>query len=106
MPNKIIKKRKLNKYIDYLLYILEHKYNVFKIAFRKGHYLHAFTHDLSKFSPSEFFGYAKYFYEDKTKNELKFSYCWLHHHHYNKHHWDYWVNGDGSVVEIPRKYLE
>jgi hypothetical protein len=50
------------KYIKYLLYILEHKNNVFKACWKRGLYLHAFTHDLSKFLPDEFFPYANWFY--------------------------------------------
>lgn len=46
----------------YLLYVLEHKKNVFKVCWKRGMYLHAFTHDLSKFLPSEFFPYAERFY--------------------------------------------
>ena len=52
----------MDKYIKYFLYILEHKKNVFKMCWKKGLYLHAFTHDLSKFLPDEFFPYANWFY--------------------------------------------
>ena len=52
----------MNKYWKYLLYVLEHKKNVFKTCWKRGLYLHALTHDLSKFMPDEFIPYARYFY--------------------------------------------
>lgn len=58
----------MNKYIKYLLYVLEHKKNVFKTCWNKGLYLHAFTHDLSKFRPSEFIPYARYFYDESINS--------------------------------------
>ena len=45
-------------YYEYLKYVLEHKKNVFKTCRKRGLKLHALTHDLSKFSPSEFIPYA------------------------------------------------
>jgi hypothetical protein len=68
-------------------------------------FLHAFTHDLSKFNPVEFIPYAKYFYGLKT-NHNKFNLAWLHHQHKNKHHWNFWVHGDGQVEEMPLKYVK
>jgi hypothetical protein len=49
-------------YLKYLLYVLEHKWNVGIECLKMGMPLHALTHDLSKFRPSEFIPYAKYFY--------------------------------------------
>lgn len=42
-----------------------------KLAGKRGLYLHAFTHDLSKFLPSEFIPYAKWFYGE---NGIKLKY--------------------------------
>lgn len=107
----------MNKYIKYLLYVLEHKKNVFKTCWSKGLYLHAFTHDLSKFRPSEFIPYARYFYGSyppnallkdigykniKTKEKIKedFEKAWQLHYSRNKHHPEYWSDG-----KIPHKYI-
>jgi len=49
-------------YWEYFKYIMEHKKNVFKVAWKEKMYMHAFTHDLSKFHPKEFFAYADWFY--------------------------------------------
>lgn len=107
----------MNKYIKYLLYVLAHKKNVFKTCWSKGLYLHAFTHDLSKFRPSEFIPYARYFYGNyppnallkdigykdiKTKEEVKreFEKAWELHYKRNKHHPEHWI---GEIM--PRKYI-
>lgn len=97
---------------------MEHKKNVFIECWDKGLYLHAFTHDLSKFLPSEFIPYARYFYGNyppnvllkdigykniKTKESIKedFNKAWEHHYKHNKHHWNYWIG-----EEMPEKYIK
>ena len=107
----------MRKYIKYLLYILEHKKSVFKTCWNKGLYSHAFTHDLSKFRPSEFIPYARYFYGDYPPNALlkdighkniktremikeKFNKAWELHYKRNKHHPEYWKGRD-----MPYKYI-
>ena len=108
-------------YLKYLNYILEHKKNVFKVAWKDKMYLHAFTHDLSKFSPKEFVAYANWFhgdygvnlgkclveshlhYKDYLLNKSKFEKAWQHHKDKNKHHWNYW---DERNLPIPIKYIK
>ena len=119
----------MGKYLDYTKYVLEHKKNVFKTCWKRGLYIHAFTHDLSKFSPSEFFPYAEWFYgeygtkfkvtddtpiEDIVKHkdtEEKFNRAWEHHYEHNKHHWEHWCYDwdeyyDGAFVELEHCKLE
>ena len=93
-------------YWKYFLYILEHKKNVGIECFKMGMPIHAITHDLSKFLPSEFIGYAKYFYGNKEKYKKDFDSAWLLHQHRNKHHWDYWVKSDTHPVSMPKKYVK
>jgi len=90
-----------------------------------GVYWRGITHDLSKFLPSEFIPYAKYFYGDyginnkcpakwlsrtvmKVKND--FDFAWLLHQKRNKHHWQYWIlredDGDTKIFEITNKYTK
>lgn len=92
--------------LKYLFYVLEHKWNVFKISIRKGYYWHALTHDLSKFSGSEFWSYAGYFYKDKEKYKHRFEMAWRHHYFNNKHHCQHWLNIKGEPMDIPDKYIE
>lgn len=113
-----------NIYWQYFKYVMEHKKNVFIECWKERLYLHAFTHDMSKFLPCEFIPYAKYFYgEDGVELEKSWSYeainngrsclsnnylkckhsferAWMHHYLHNKHHWDYWME-----EYIPHKYL-
>lgn len=99
----------MGKYIEYTKYVLEHKKNVFKTCWKSGLYLHAFMHDMSKFSPSEFPAYADWFNGEygvkfnsnftepsevaklvhEEKKEL-FDLAWQHHFEHNKHHWKHW----------------
>jgi hypothetical protein len=112
------------KYLKYLHYLLRHKYYVGIECLKKGLFLRAFTHDISKFSPDEFLPYMNYFYgnghdikrgRDKTgyykptdTGDKAFDFAWLLHQKRNKHHWQWWVlpeDGGGiKVLEMPLKY--
>jgi len=116
-------------YINYLKYILEHKKNVFIECWKDKQYIHAFTHDLSKFLPTEFIPYAEWFYgyhgvkleKDYNKEQLNngmsnlsrnylecknnFNKAWEHHYKNNKHHWNYWIDNNGVALDIPLKYI-
>jgi len=122
-------------YIKYLKYVLEHKKNVFiecmilakqywnEKYFKKSNrkaarelVIHAFTHDLSKFSLKEFNPYARKFYGDypsltdpkfgqytgkfKEDIEIDFDKAWEHHYKVNKHHPEHWIGKD-----MPMKYI-
>lgn len=50
-------------------------------------------HDQSKFSGSEFFGYAMHFQGGGAPDS--FARAWLHHIHCNPHHWQHWLFADG-----------
>ena len=96
---------KIKPYYNYLKYILEHKKNVFKTCWKRKLYLHAITHDLSKFSPQEFIPYANYFYISKEKYKNEFYKAWEHHYKNNPHHWDYWLDEKGIPQRMDSKYL-
>ncbi len=115
-------------YWKYLKYVLKHKWYVFVECCKLGIPLRGLLHDLSKFLPSEFIPYARYFYgnypetltvyektyhwEMKTKAAIEqdFDLAWLKHQKRNKHHWQYWIlkcdNGDIKVLEMPLKYCK
>lgn len=97
----------LKIYWKYLKYVLEHKKNVFIECWHKGLYIHAVTHDLSKFMPSEFFPYAKYDFQNPKNNTEKakedFKKAWQHHKDKNKHHWNYWSERN---LKMPAKYIK
>ena len=69
-------------------------------------------HDLSKYSDQEFHAYAQHFDGGGCPNE--FAIAWLHHIHYNEHHWQHWMFPDGyspkdsnvenGVIEMPEHF--
>ena len=89
--------------LKYFLYVLKHKYYVFIECIKLGIPWRGITHDLSKFIPSEFFPYARYFggnikkgrdkgyYSAGTTTDSNFNYAWFLHQNRNNHHWQYWV---------------
>jgi len=92
-----------------------HRALVRKYCFRLGLYWQGLTHDLSKYSPAEFWAGVKYFQGDHSPNDQQrkehgFSAAWLHHKGRNRHHFEYWTdyqqdgNGIGGV-EMPAKYV-
>ena len=68
-------------------------------------------HDLSKYSPIEFFESARYWTHGKSPitvaRELNgYSRAWLHHRGRNTHHWAYWADNfsEGLIVHcMPQK---
>lgn len=109
----------MEKYWNYLKYLLEHKKNVGIECLKMGMPIHAITHDLSKFLPSEFIPYARYFYDTKkdkkydkkTETDSNFQAGWCHHQKRNKHHWNYWVsvtrvNDAQRPIPMPYKYVK
>ena len=81
-----------------------HRYLVARGCFAVGLYYQGLTHDLSKYSPSEFLVGARYYQGDRSPNNAEredkgYSSAWLHHKGRNKHHYEYWI--DYSAVEIP-----
>ena len=92
-----------------------HRALVRKYCFRLGLYWQGLTHDLSKYSPVEFWTGAKYFQGDHSPNDAQrkaegYSASWMHHKGRNRHHFEFWtdysLDGSGIVgVEMPKKYV-
>ncbi len=55
-------------------------------------------HDISKYSEHEFVQYRQYFYpcNNTEKDEELMESAWKHHYTTNRHHWEYWINDDGT----------
>ncbi len=97
--------------------ITHHKYLVMKGCFKVGLYKQGILHDMSKYSPSEFWVGIKYYQGNRSPNNAEreaigYSSAWLHHKGRNKHHYEYWI--DYSIKEIsggmtpapmPNKYI-
>ena len=92
-----------------------HRLIVMAGCFRVGLYWQGLTHDLSKYSPTEFLQGARYYQGVRSPNaaerEVKgYSEAWMHHKGRNKHHYEYWtdMNMERRVYEsvpMPRRYL-
>lgn len=98
----------MKKHLQYLNYLVRHKWFVAAACFRRGLYWQGVVHDLSKFRPREWLPYAEFFYGTE-KNRNAFDRAWLDHQHANPHHWQHWVlrndNGSTVVLEMPEKYV-
>ena len=96
--------------------ITYHKYLVCKSCFKVGLYWQGLTHDLSKYSPTEFKVGLKYYQGTRSPNnaereDIGYSSAWLHHKGRNKHHYEYWIDYSARVeggmlpVPMPKKYI-
>lgn len=100
------------KFFGHLKTILVHKWWVFYYCCRCGIPWQGFIHDISKFSPVEFWEGVKYYSGtdspiNASKAENGYSKAWLHHKGRNKHHYEYWQdNFDSGTthLDMPIKY--
>ncbi len=86
--------------------ITRHKRLVRQGCFAVGLYRQGLMHDMSKYSPSEFWVGAKYYQGTRSPNNAEredrgYSSAWLHHKGRNKHHYEYWI--DYSLHNIEAK---
>lgn len=85
--------------------ITKHRHKVIAHCIRAGIPLRGFLHDLSKYSPTEFFRGAKYYKGTKSPNvgereEKGYSEAWLHHKGRNRHHFEYWTDYSAEKRKI------
>ncbi|MDR1018575.1 MAG: DUF5662 family protein [Lachnospiraceae bacterium] len=100
--------------------ITKHRWLVRKGCFAVGLYWQGLTHDLSKYSLTEFIPGAKYYQGFRSPNNKQrelydYSSAWLHHKGRNRHHYEYWtdyglsrgVSGESIIVgkEMPIRFV-
>lgn len=95
--------------------ITTHRHKVIQHCFRAGIPIQGLFHDLSKYSPSEFWVGVKYYQGYRSPNEGEreaygFSKAWMHHKGRNKHHFEYWTDYNIetkvlSPVKMPMRYV-
>ncbi|WP_165043912.1 DUF5662 family protein [Adlercreutzia sp. ZJ138] len=96
--------------------ITRHRTLVMRHCFKAGLYWQGLTHDLSKYSPTEFKIGVRYYQGDKSPNAAErhdkgYSEAWMHHKGRNKHHFEYWIDlpcERGAALEgkrMPPRYL-
>lgn len=102
------------KMFKHLKVVMTHRYYVRKFCFKCKLYRQGLLHDLSKYSPTEFFSSVKYFTGnrspiDNEKDVKGYSLAWFHHKGRNPHHWEYWIDNVGTrkntPARIPYKYV-
>ena len=115
------------RHLNYLKYVLRHKWFVFLAGLGEVPLWILILHDWDKFLPDEWFPYANYFYGNlptekeartaylvgivpytRERCEADFDKSWLLHQNRNKHHWQYWVlledDGGTKVLPMPEPY--
>ena len=98
--------------------ITEHRHLVCRYCLRLGLIRQGLLHDLSKYSPEEFWRGARYYQgyrspNDAERAETGMSLAWLHHKGRNMHHFEYWIdwqlNPEGGVYyagnKMPMRYV-
>lgn len=111
--NKNEYKITLKKIWIHLSTICKHKYWVLKYCHMCGITWQGIKHDLSKFSPTEFWTNVKYAIPGKSPIDVQkelfgFSMAWQHHKGNNPHHYEFWMDkfDDGCyVTRMPYKYV-
>ena len=102
----------LKNIVKHFILVTKHRLLVFKLCIKAGIPWRGFVHDLSKYSPTEFFESAKYYNGHRSpitvcREQNGYSKAWLHHKSKNKHHAEYWIDrfkGENVYVVVPFKY--
>lgn len=100
----------LKNFFAHLFLVVRHKHRVFINCIKCGIPWRGLVHDLSKFTPTEFFESVRYFQGDRSsigacRKATGTSHAWLHHKGRNKHHIEYWLDIECEVTPMmPYKY--
>lgn len=92
--------------------ITRHRNLVMRYCFKVGLYRQGLCHDLSKYSPAEFWIGAKYYQGTRSPNaaersQIGYSTAWMHHKGRNRHHFEYWTDlqkGKDGYQPIPMPF--
>ncbi len=105
----------MSRFWGHLKTINHHRRLVCAGCFRLGLYWQGLTHDLSKYSPTEFLPGVRFFQGNRSPNTAEreangYSLAWMHHKGRNRHHFEYWsdispVTRRYEPVEMPPRFL-
>ena len=105
----------MNRALGHFLTITRHRHQVIKNCLRAGIFWQGLRHDLSKYSPAEFFVGVSHYQGNRSPNEGEreeygYSKAWMHHKGRNRHHFEYWTDYNPKTkriepVKMPRKYV-
>lgn len=106
------------KYLNFLAYLIRHKWFVFLECLRLGVPWQGLLHDISKFLPDEFRAYADYYQRLRLCNgenpsiaseDDSHTLAWLVHQKRNRHHWQWWVlfgdRAEPTILPMPDRYI-
>lgn len=104
----------VRSFFQHLHTVNQHRFLVCRLCFKMGLYRQGLTHDLSKYSPAEFWLGVKYYQGNRSpidaeRKDRGYSTAWLHHKGRNMHHWQYWTDfHKGQIVqlEMPMNYIK
>lgn len=87
----------IRNFFGHLKTVTRHRSKVFSHCVKAGIIWRGLMHDLSKFSPSEFWAGVKYYQGTRSPNEMEretlgYSKAWMHHKGRNRHHFEYWTD--------------
>ena len=90
----------MNKFWGHLKTITHHRHLVMRGCFRMGLIWQGLTHDLSKYSPTEFLAGVRCYPGGRS----------MHHKGRNRHHFEYWTDLSPKTrtyepVDMPVRYL-
>lgn len=85
------------KFFGHLSTVMHHRHQVLIHCIKAGIPWRGLTHDLSKFSPTEFIPGVLCYQGNRSPNEQErelygFSKAWMHHKGRNRHHFEYWTD--------------
>ena len=109
-PHYLHRKNMKSKFFGHLSTITKHRFKVFVYCTKCGLFWRGLVHDLSKFSPVEFFEGVKYYQGTyspiaKCRKTNGYSKAWIHHKNRNKHHPEYWYDAENQTqMNMPYKY--
>jgi hypothetical protein len=103
----------MKKHYLYFKYVIRHKWFVAKAGVKVGaSWWRLLKHDWSKLTLAEWHPYVNSFYGQWKYKERpqwlveSFDAAWLHHQHWNDHHWQHWVlredSGAIKLLEMPK----
>ena len=96
--------------------ITRHRHKVIYHCYKCGILWQGLRHDLSKYSPTEFFAGARFYLGDRSPTEAErkeygYSLAWMYHKGRNRHHFEYWTDYNPETrrmgaVKMPLKYVK
>lgn len=96
--------------------ITQHRHTVIRHCKKAGILWQGLRHDLSKYSPAEFWQGVRYYQggrrspNEAEREDLGYSLAWMHHKGRNRHHFEYWNDYNPKTkrmepVEMPVRFL-